>query len=254
MRIARRRARATLGGVISLFSQFHRALSLPVKQLLYLAPLLLAGCVSPEGAAPVDGWIMLFNGKDLTGWQETDFAGRGRVTAQNGEMKLDGGLILTGVNYTNTAKLPKTNYEIEYEAKKTGGSDFFGCLTFPVGTTHASFVNGGWGGAVTGISSLNEADASENDTTKFIKYEDNRWYKFRVRVTPKTLRVWMDDKPEPLIESDITDKRVTVRPGEIELSKPLGFATYQTSGVLRNIRLRAVPAEKPTPAPAPPAK
>ena len=26
-----------------------------------------------------DEWIPLFNGKDLTGWEETDYAGRGKV-------------------------------------------------------------------------------------------------------------------------------------------------------------------------------
>ncbi len=204
---------------------------------IFLLPLIFAGCSSTSPSEPVTA---LFNGKDLSGWTETDFAGRGRVSVAQGELRLESGLIMTGVNYTNAAKLPKTNYEVEYEAKKLSGSDFFGCLTFPVGDSHASLVNGGWGGAVTGISSLNEADASENSTTQYIKYEENRWYKFRVRVTPKAIAVWLDDKP--IIDEDITGKRVSMRAGEIELSKPLGFAVYQTSGALRHIRLRTLPA------------
>ena len=31
-----------------------------------------------------------------------------------------------------------------------------------------------------------------------------------------------------------------MRVGEIELSAPLGFATFQTYGVLRNIRMRRI--------------
>ncbi len=107
-----------------------------------------------------NNWIELFNGKDLTGWKEADYAGRGNIKIKNGEIHIENGLVITGVTFTNKVILPKTNYEIEYEAKKINGTDFFGLLTFPVGDSHASLVTGGWGGAVTGISKINSMDAS----------------------------------------------------------------------------------------------
>jgi len=249
--------------------------------------------------APVkkDDWISLFNGKDLKGWEETDYAGRGKVEVKSGELHLDMGLILTGITYTNKAALPKMNYEVTYEAKKINGADFFALFTFPVGEKHASLVPGGWGGAVTGISSINSMDASENDTTLYIKYEKNIWYKFRLRVTPKFITVWIDpherlilrkDTPtdvyaeyakaadltpaqaeanlrklnpkldellkpgktiivpgeQQIIRADIHEKEVAMRPGEVELSVPLGFASFQSYGALRNILLRRLPADK----------
>ena len=111
----------------------------------------------PTPPKPDDGWLSLFNGNDLSGWEETDYAGRGNVKAQNGELHIENGLVITGVTYTNKTVLPKSNYEIEYEAKKINGTDFFGLLTFPVGDAHASLVTGGWGGAVTGPSSSSGA-------------------------------------------------------------------------------------------------
>jgi hypothetical protein len=245
------------------------------------------------------GWIPLFNGKDLTGWEETDYAGRGKVLVKNGELHIENGLVITGVNYTNKTILPKTNYEITYQAKKVNGSDFFALLTFPVGEKHASFVTGGWGGAVTGVSSINSMDASENNTTIYLKYNKDQWYTFRLRVTPENLSVWMNPKEHliplnatvasivkayvaetakagqkltakqaeaalrklnpdldanipardtiyfpgeaQIIDENIEDKVVEMRPGEIELSAPLGFATFQSYGAIRNVRLRKLP-------------
>ena len=252
----------------------------------------------PAPPKPDDGWLSLFNGKDLSGWEETDYAGRGNVKVQNGELHIENGLVITGVTYTNKTVLPKTNYEIEYEAKKLNGTDFFGLLTFPVGDAHASLVTGGWGGAVTGISSINSMDASENNTTVYLKFNKDHWYKFRLRVTPDNLSVWMTPKEHliplnatvasvvksyqedaakagqtltaeqaesalrainpkldenipardtiyfpgeaQIINETIKDKVVNMRVGEIELSAPLGFATFQTYGVLRNIRIRRI--------------
>ena len=252
----------------------------------------------PAPPKPDDGWLSLFNGKDLSGWEETDYAGRGNVKVQNGELHIENGLVITGVTYTNKIVLPKTNYEIEYEAKKLNGTDFFGLLTFPVGDAHASLVTGGWGGAVTGISSINSMDASENNTTVYLKFNKDHWYKFRLSVTPDNLSVWMTPKEHliplnatvasvvkayqedaakagqtltaeqaesalrainpkldenipardtiyfpgeaQIINETIKDKVVNMRVGEIELSAPLGFATFQTYGVLRNIRMRRI--------------
>ena len=44
-----------------------------------------------------------------------------------------------------------------------------------------------------------------------------------------------------IIDENIKDKVISIRPGEIELSAPLGFATFQSYGIIRNIRLRKLP-------------
>lgn len=220
---------------------------------LFLLPLVLYWtgclcCVKQPGPASqskttqikmpaAGGWQILFDGKSLKGWKETAFAGAGKVQVIDGELRIEMGLIMTGANYTNVT--PRLDYEIEYEAKKTDGADFFAALTFPVGTKAVTFINGGWGGAVTGISSIDMQDASENETTKYLKFEKGQWYKFRIRVTAKKLQVWMDDKV--VIEQDIAGRDLSMRAGEIELSAPFGIAAYQSSAAIRNIRVRELP-------------
>jgi hypothetical protein len=187
---------------------------------------------SPKGS----DWKSLFDGKTQRGWKVTDFAGGGKIEVEDGKLVIQTGLALSGVTWTND--LPKINYEVEFEAMKVEGNDFFGSLTFPVKDSHCTFVIGGWGGGVVGISSIDSQDASENESTKFMMFEKNRWYRFRVQVTPVKIETWIDG--EKFTDLEIADRRISMRPGEIELSAPLGFATYQTTGALRNIRLRQI--------------
>jgi hypothetical protein len=178
--------------------------------------------------------LVLFDGKTLEGWKSADFYKPGEVKVDDGKIVMGAGPKMTGI--TSTRKdLPKLNYELSYEAMKIEGRDFFAAATFPVADSHITLVNGGWGGFVTGLSSLNGADASENETTKSIKFEPKTWYKFRVRVTAKAIRAWLDDKP--IVAIDYTDRKVGTRV-ETNANKPLGFATYETTGAVRNIEIR----------------
>jgi hypothetical protein len=184
-------------------------------------------------------WKALFNGKNLDGWKSTEFGGEGEVAVKDGAILLKQGSELTGITYTG--KLPKTNYELLVEAQRLGGIDFFAATTFPVGDSYASFIPGGWAGGVTGISSVNGFDASENETTKFRAYDDNTWYKFRIRVTDKKLRVFVDDKVQ--VDLDLQDKKLSTR-NEVDLSKPLGIATYNTKAAIRAVKLRELSADE----------
>ena len=190
-------------------------------------------------AAEAEDWKPLFDGKTLAGWKPTDFGGRGEVTVANGQIVLEAGNDLTGVSYTG--EIPKTNYEVSLEAMRLEGSDFFCGFTFPVGAVNVTYVVGGWGGAVVGISSINGDDASENETTQFRKLESNHWYRIRVKVTPKKLEAWLDD--EQMAKVDLEGKRLGMRAGEIELSEPFGIASFRTKAALRNLKLHKLSAE-----------
>ncbi|HEY2342197.1 MAG TPA: DUF1080 domain-containing protein, partial [Chthoniobacteraceae bacterium] len=61
----------------------------------------------------------IFDGKTLTGWKATDFAGAGEVAVKDGTLVLNAGDPLTGVNYTG--QTPKMNYEITLEAMRVEG-------------------------------------------------------------------------------------------------------------------------------------
>lgn len=156
------------------------------------------------------------------------------MRVDQGRIVLDSGATLTGVTWTGP--LRKMNYEINLEAMKIDGSDFFCALTFPVAEAGCTFVVGGWGGAVVGLSSIDGQDASENETTKFMAFEKGRWYRIRARVTASRIQAWIDE--DSMVDLDTTDRRIGMRFGEIELSQPLGLASYQTTAAVRQIRLR----------------
>lgn len=184
------------------------------------------------------GAVLTLNGKNLEGWQMTDVGGRGEITVQNGEIKIGMGAELSGINWTNAAVLPKTNYEIELDALKVDGYDFFCGLTFPVSNSFCSFIVGGWGGGIVGISSINGADASENDTTQNFYFEKNRWFHIRVRVTPEKLMAWIDK--DNVVDLELVGRRISMRGGEIETFIPLGIATWQTTAKIKNIRMKTL--------------
>jgi hypothetical protein len=168
----------------------------------------------------------------LTGWAPTDFAGKGAVTVSNGQINLGSGY-MTGV--TCTSDIPRMNYELSLEAKRVDGSDFFCGLTFPVGTNFLTLIVGGWGGGVVGISSVDGEDASQNETTKYLNFTNDRWYHVRLRVTPKRVLAWIDN--EELVNLEIEDRRLSIR-FEVEPSAPLGVATWNTAAALREIEVK----------------
>jgi hypothetical protein len=177
----------------------------------------------------------LFDGKTLANWQVTDFGGQGPVTVQSNQIRLGMGDILTGISWTN-GPLPTNDYEISLQAVKLDGSDFFCGLTFPVGKSWCSLILGGWGGGVVGLSSLDGSDASENETTKMLYFEPNHWFLVRLQVRTGKIRAWLDDKK--IIDVSTAGRVISLRPGPIYLSKPLGVAAYQTSSAIRDFKLR----------------
>jgi hypothetical protein len=185
---------------------------------------------SPQGEV----WKSLFDGKTLTGWKSTDFSGRGEVAVHEGTIRLETGL-MTGITWTNTSDLPRTNYEISLQAMRVEGSDFFCGLTFPVGKDYCSFIVGGWGGGVVGLSSLDGQDASQNETTKYLNFQNNRWFDIRVRVTDGKIEAWID--ADKMVDVSLAEKTLSLRL-EVEASKPLGIATWNTAAALRQLKIR----------------
>jgi len=194
--------------------------------LLLVGVLILAGCQSPRE-------ISLFDGKTLAHWKITDFGGQGQVYVKQGQIFLEKGNDLTGITWTDP--VVPMNYEICLEAMRVEGSDFFCGLTFPVDANCCSLILGGWGGSVCGLSSLDYYDAANNETTRIIDFENGRWYNVRLRATPGKIEAWLND--EKLVDV-VTAGRVIDTRIEVESSKPLGIASWQTTAAIRNIRLQ----------------
>ncbi|MGZ8937620.1 MAG: ThuA domain-containing protein [Limisphaerales bacterium] len=207
---------------------------------VWVALIFLAVVWLPVNAQDTN-WKALFNGKDLSGWFTNDFAGGGEVRVEDGKIVIGTGVALTGIKRTNG--FYNSNYEVEIEAMKVEGGDFFCGFTFPVKEAHATLIVGGWGGSLVGFSSIDGMDASENEFTQYMRFEDNKWYTIRLRVTDSKIQTWIDN--ERMIDADITGREISMRAGEIESSVPFGIATFQTTAAIRAVKIRQTPTKIP---------
>ena len=182
------------------------------------------------------GEVSLFDGKNLGQWKITDFGGQGKVYVKDESIMLEMGNNLTGVTWGGGVL--RMNYEINLDAMRVDGDDFFCGLTFPVGDCFVTFVVGGWAGSVCGISSIDYYDASDNETTVKAYFDNNRWYHIRVRVSGEKIQCWIDD--EQYVDLETRGKRLGVRI-DVKESKPLGIASWRTAAAIKNIRLTKLP-------------
>jgi len=191
-----------------------------------------AAVTAPALAAPksADAGKSLFDGKTLGSWKSVEFGGEGAVKLENGAIRVEMGATLSGIQWAGEAP-PRTNYEFSVDAMKVDGSDFFLGIVFPVGKETCSFVAGGWGGGVTGLSSVDHMNASENETASDQTYKKNQWYTFRLIVTPAKIEVWWDAKQ--VVNLELANRQISVHPA-VESAAPLGLTNYQTTSLFRD--------------------
>jgi hypothetical protein len=195
-----------------------------------------ADTVQSNPAITTTEFVPLFDGKTLNGWKVSQFGGDGQVKIEGDQITLGASSIgTTGI--TLNGDFPKNNYEVIVEAKRVNGNDFFCGMTFPVGDSSCSLIVGGWGGGVVGLSSIDGKDASQNQTTTKMNFENGRWYTIRLLVTASAIQSWIDDAP--VIDLPREGRTFSIRK-EIEPSRPLGIASWKTSAALKNIKWRVV--------------
>jgi len=217
----------------------------------WLAPLALvlaaAGCpprpvvpktpVPEPTKTPLEQWVPLFDGKTLRGWRivkKWEFELHGKIEVKDGALHMAAGMPFSAIVWDGA--FPKENFEVEVEAKRTKGDDMLCGLTFPVGSSH--------------VSSIDDLNASENETTAIIEFENNRWYRIRARVTEEAILAWVDDKQ--VIEVERKGRRFSLY-GGVEPTGPLGLFTWQTGSAIRSIRFRRLPGTPKAPPKALPA-
>ena len=184
-------------------------------------------------------WKSLFDGKSLKGWEETMFGSGGPIEVDDGKIILGIGEGCTGV--TIKQDFPKVDYEVSVDAMRVDGFDFFCGMTFPVADKPCSFIVGGWGGTVVGLSSIDGEDAANNETSSGMKFERNRWYHIKTRVTKDRITCWIDEKK--VVDLSIVGRRISIRP-EVEASRPFGICSWNTKAALKNIQVRPLAKEE----------
>ncbi len=208
-----------------------------------------AGCAdraAPDARDPERyAWRDLFDGESLTGWRHIGFDGDGGAAeVADGKIVFGRGRPFTGLTVADPDfDAPAEEYEVAVRARKIDGRDFFCALTFPVPEKGAccTFVAGGWGGGVTGLSNIDGLDANRNTTRAALQYQTGRWYDLRVEVRRGRIRCWVDRRL--VVNALIADRQISMRPGAIEACQPLGVASYETAAEIETIRVRALPPE-----------
>ena len=250
------RARKTTPGL----SQGHSRGTVAIQALL--CALLACAAASAESEdtakkpeetktpAPVENFNIRYNfdknGKVLPGgieessdWVEADFGRPGEIRVEDEVLYIEQGNDMTGVTWRGP--LVRKNYEIILEAMRVEGHDFFCGLTFPVSEDPCSLILGGWGGSLVGLSSIDYADAANNMTARSITFENNQWYRVRVRVYGEKIEAWLDDKK--IVDLVTTNHQIGIR-WEMDVCVPFGIASWRTTGAIRNMRYWAL-TEKP---------
>jgi hypothetical protein len=126
---------------------------------------------------------------------------------------------------------------VALDARRIEGNDFFCGLTFPVGKDPCTLIVGGWGGTTVGLSSIDGLDASHNNTSSLMQFDKNRWYHIRLAVTPSNIVAWIDTIQ--VVNFTKGTRKLSIRP-EVELSKPFGIASWNTTAALRNISVTSL--------------
>ncbi|MCA9195661.1 MAG: DUF1080 domain-containing protein [Planctomycetales bacterium] len=185
-------------------------------------------------------WKSLLPKAGLEGWEVTEFGGEGAVAREGDSVVMELGDPLTGINYLGK-DFPVNNFELSVEIQRIEGNDFLCGLTFPVADEHCSFIAGGWGGGLVGISSVDGYDASENSTTSYHTFENGKWYTFRVRVDDEYITTWIDDKEFVWLEREGHKFSTRI---EVSLSRPVGLCAFQSKVAIKNLKYRTFTAEE----------
>ncbi len=114
-----------------------------------------------------------------------------------------------------------------YGSRSGHGSDFISILL-------ASLIIGGWGGGVYGVSNLDGLSAVENETTGYVAFENDRWYRIELKVAKPRTTVTLDG--EKIIDIETGAHQYAVWPEQASMI-PLGIATWNTAAEIRGLEL-----------------
>jgi 3-keto-disaccharide hydrolase len=162
-----------------------------MKQLLWALPLVLTGlligaCLPPANAGGKDGWVAVFNGKDLDGWK---IAYGGKGNPSNSSWKVIDGVIV-GEGEVSHLFSPRDDY-VNFEAKAEimisdkGNSGFYFRTAFGPGFPkgYEAQVNATHGDKIRTGSIYQHVNIFKQ------LHKPDEWFTYHLKVTGNRIRV-----------------------------------------------------------------
>lgn len=203
-----------------------------------LVIILTVGCnrqPQPNHPEPTPAVTHPFTSENRQHWQ--DPANTQTATwYPNDTLEINYGESVVGLRWMGP--LPTPPYELSLQARRTDGVDFFCGLTFPVRAPdeNVTLILGGWGGAQVGISSVDDLDATENQTAQIIAFKQGQWQDIHLTVSTTHIKVRLNN--QQIINLPLEGKTLSLRPGPIESYIPLSLTTFQTTAEFKNLTWR----------------
>ncbi len=182
-----------------------------------------------------NGWEIIFNGKDLTGWKVVSAKNR-IVRVSGGQLDFIASQLSTDILWTYDV-FPTVDYEVKLEAKRVKGDGAFCHMVFPVETRHCFLVVGAQlvEGEEGNIVALDRVDNlvlldPNNETRKTMHFEQNRWYQVHLQVTREKVVVLIDGKQV----INVATHKLSLPPAW-DFLKSFGLGTWKTTAAMREI-------------------
>ena len=188
-----------------------------------------------------EGWTALFDGTSLKGWTAVKrftvhIAGQAN-SGTGGDVHVEGGRIVLGRGRPETGirwlgPVPRDDFEVAVEFRSVGPVN---CnVMFPVGAEDcALFINEKNGGTVRLDFEGNMGE--DNITSHRMKFERDRWYRARVRVSREAVEAWIDG--QKVIRLTRAGRHFRTHPVWHPI-RPLGVGAWVQAAEIRTIQLR----------------
>jgi len=182
-------------------------------------------------------WQSLFDAKSLRWWKPYPGGEGSKVSVRSGRVVLKGGQPVSAIIWTRD--FPRVDYEVAVDVMRAAGPDAFCIVVFPIAESRCALALGGMGGRTVGLGLVDGRGFNKNMTTRQMAFENERWYRLRLRVARGKVEAWIDD--EKIADLGTAGHAFSVYRAWAPLD-PFGVSTTgATTGALRNMRVRRLP-------------
>ncbi len=203
-----------------------------MKKIFNLIPLLIILCFAANAQLSSqekkDGWKLLFNGKNLDGWNQKN--GKAKYEVINGEI-----VGTTVANTENSFLCTNENYgdyifqvDLKVDNEMNSGIQFRSLSTpeFMDGRVHGYQMEidpskRGWSGGIYDEARRGWLCSNEGNDAAKAAFKPNDWNTYRIEAIGNTIRTWVNDVPISHLVDDMT---------------PSGFIALQVHSIYGNMK------------------